>query len=113
MFLEHGPDVLKQDGLSQTCPKNMSCRPRESLRTFFGGPIGEPGRFATACSWPIPSGPIQRLAVGGQAQLAVHGPPIDLPVGLLVLSASAMSQISKGVRSKAVCLPRLRTPGPV
>eukprot|EP00959_Pyramimonas_sp_CCMP1952_P297840 6230611-Pyramimonas_sp.AAC.1 len=44
VFLEHKPDVLKQDSLGHTCSKNMSRRPREVLGTLFGGPVGEPGR---------------------------------------------------------------------
>eukprot|EP00959_Pyramimonas_sp_CCMP1952_P423267 8866028-Pyramimonas_sp.AAC.1 len=48
MFLEHKPDVLKQDSPSQKCSKNSSWKPQQVLRTFFGRPLGEPGRFATA-----------------------------------------------------------------
>eukprot|EP00959_Pyramimonas_sp_CCMP1952_P410982 8612826-Pyramimonas_sp.AAC.1 len=29
------------------CPQNISCKPKKVLRTFFGGPVGEPGRFAS------------------------------------------------------------------
>jgi len=49
MFLvEHEPDVLKQDKLSQKDSKTISCRPQKMIRALFGGPIGEPGRLATA-----------------------------------------------------------------
>eukprot|EP00959_Pyramimonas_sp_CCMP1952_P239757 5010321-Pyramimonas_sp.AAC.1 len=47
-FLEHKPDVIKQDSPGLKCSKNISCRPQKVLRTLSGGAIGEPGRFATA-----------------------------------------------------------------
>eukprot|EP00959_Pyramimonas_sp_CCMP1952_P024623 516819-Pyramimonas_sp.AAC.1 len=48
MPLEHEPDVLKQDGPSQNCSKNISWEPQKVLRAVCGRAIGEPGRFATA-----------------------------------------------------------------
>eukprot|EP00959_Pyramimonas_sp_CCMP1952_P397420 8327334-Pyramimonas_sp.AAC.1 len=48
MFLEHEPDVIKQDRLDQKCSTNISCKPQKVFGTFFGRAIGEPGRFATA-----------------------------------------------------------------
>eukprot|EP00959_Pyramimonas_sp_CCMP1952_P475248 9504080-Pyramimonas_sp.AAC.2 len=49
MFLEHKSDVLQHDSRSQNCSKNISLRPQKVLRTFCGGPTGQPGRLATAC----------------------------------------------------------------
>eukprot|EP00959_Pyramimonas_sp_CCMP1952_P366438 7674742-Pyramimonas_sp.AAC.1 len=48
MFLTHKADAVKEASLSQKCSKNRSCRPQEVLKTVCGGPIGKPGRFATA-----------------------------------------------------------------
>eukprot|EP00959_Pyramimonas_sp_CCMP1952_P218743 4574266-Pyramimonas_sp.AAC.1 len=48
VLVEHYPDVPKQDSLSRTCSKNTSCRPPQAPGTFVGGPMGEPGRSATA-----------------------------------------------------------------
>eukprot|EP00959_Pyramimonas_sp_CCMP1952_P291810 6103213-Pyramimonas_sp.AAC.1 len=48
VILEHQPDVLNQDSPSQKCSKSISLKPQEVLRTLVGGPIGEPGRLATA-----------------------------------------------------------------
>eukprot|EP00959_Pyramimonas_sp_CCMP1952_P021893 460725-Pyramimonas_sp.AAC.1 len=48
MFLEHKPDVLKQDAPSKKCSKNTSWEPQKVLRTLLGRAIGEPGRLATA-----------------------------------------------------------------
>eukprot|EP00959_Pyramimonas_sp_CCMP1952_P218965 4578506-Pyramimonas_sp.AAC.1 len=48
LFLEHKPDVLKQDSPSQKCPESTSYKPQKVLRTSVGRPLGEPERFATA-----------------------------------------------------------------
>eukprot|EP00959_Pyramimonas_sp_CCMP1952_P088513 1851954-Pyramimonas_sp.AAC.1 len=48
IFLEHKPDVIKQDSPNQNCSHNISWEPQKVLRTSLGRAIGERGRFATA-----------------------------------------------------------------
>eukprot|EP00959_Pyramimonas_sp_CCMP1952_P432792 9063267-Pyramimonas_sp.AAC.1 len=62
VFLEHPPDVLKQNGSSQKC-SNLSWKPQEVLNILFGRPIGTPRRFATARVRGNAAGKIARRAL--------------------------------------------------
>eukprot|EP00959_Pyramimonas_sp_CCMP1952_P060240 1258753-Pyramimonas_sp.AAC.1 len=47
-IVEHSSHESRQDCLSKVCSENISYRPQDSPRTFFGGPMGRTRRFATA-----------------------------------------------------------------